>query len=54
MKAMVRRIAARIRHPDWAAVGAAFGFMRKNMNNNRLLNPNFSLKQAVNWLGKNT
>ena len=52
MKAIVRRIAARIRHPDWAAVGAAFGFMRKNVNNSRRLNHGSSLKQDVNWLGK--
>ena len=45
-------IAARIRHPDLAAVGAAFGFMPKNVNNSRWLNPDSSLKQAVNRLGK--
>ena len=54
MKAMAWHMAARIRHPDGAAEGAAFGFMRKNVNNSRRLTPNFSLKQDVNRLGKNT
>ncbi len=52
MKAMVRHIAARITHPDCTALGAAFGFMRKNVNNTKWLNPGSSLKQAVNRLGK--
>jgi hypothetical protein len=45
-------MAARITHPDGEALGMTFGFMRKNVNNNRLLNPGSSLKQAVNRLGK--
>ena len=48
----VRHLAARIRHPDGAAVGAAFGLMRKNVHNNRRLNPDSPLKQAVNRLEK--
>ncbi len=39
-------------HPDWTALGTAFGFMRKNVNNTKRLNPGSSLKQDVNRLGK--
>ena len=39
-------------HPDRAALGTAFRFMRKNVNNSRRLNPGSPLKQAVNRLGK--
>jgi len=48
----VRHMAARNRHPDGAALGTAFGFMRKNVNNTKRLNPDSPLKQAVNRLGK--
>ncbi len=34
-----RHMAAPNPHPDWAALGMTFGFMRKNVNNNRQLNP---------------
>ena len=51
MKAMAGHIAARIRHPDGAALGAAFGFVRKNVSNNRRLNPGSSIKQDVNRYG---
>ena len=47
-----RHMAARIRHPDGAALGMTFWFMRKNMNNSRRLNAGSSIKQAVNRLGK--
>ena len=46
-----RHIAARITHPDGAALGTALGFMRKNVNNTRRLNPGSSFKQAVSRLG---
>ncbi len=35
----IRHIAARIPHPDGAAWGAALGFVRKNVSNNRRINP---------------
>ncbi len=44
-------MAARIPHPDWAAVGAAFGFMCKNIYNNSQLSPDSPLKQDVNRYG---
>ena len=47
-----RHMAARIRHPDGAALGALSRYMRKNMNNTKQLNPGSSKKQAVNRLGK--
>ncbi len=47
----VRHMAAPNRHPDRVALGTAFGFMPKNMNNTKRLNPDPSLKQAVNLLG---
>jgi hypothetical protein len=46
-----RHIAARIPHPDGAALGTAFGFVRKNVNNTKQLNPGSSIKQDVNRLG---
>ena len=47
-----RHMAARNPHPDWAALGTAFGFARKNVNNTKWLNSGSSIKQAVNRLGK--
>jgi hypothetical protein len=47
----VRYMAAPNPHPDCTVLGMTFGFMRENVNNNRRLNPDSSLKQAVNRLG---
>ncbi len=44
-------MAARIPHPDGAAVGATFSFKRKNVNNSRRLNHGSPLKQDVNRYG---